>query len=138
MSTWPATARKLLEARYKAFEKADVDFVVESTHPDTRKDQDRESIEKWAKESKWLGLDIEDEAVDKDVTHIKFTCHYEEKDGNKVEHKEIAEFRLFEDKWYYYDSKGIMQPFKRETPKIGRNEPCSCGSGKKFKKCCGK
>jgi len=25
---------------------------------------------------------------------------------------------------------------RREGPKIGRNEPCPCGSGKKFKKCC--
>jgi uncharacterized protein YchJ len=25
----------------------------------------------------------------------------------------------------------------REQPKVGRNEPCVCGSGKKFKKCCG-
>jgi len=24
----------------------------------------------------------------------------------------------------------------RSTPKVGRNEPCPCGSGKKFKKCC--
>lgn len=27
--------------------------------------------------------------------------------------------------------------FRRETPKVGRNDPCPCGSGKKFKKCCG-
>jgi len=27
-------------------------------------------------------------------------------------------------------------PFKRETQKVGRNEPCPCGSGKKYKKCC--
>ena len=26
----------------------------------------------------------------------------------------------------------------RESPKVGRNEPCPCGSGKKFKRCCGK
>lgn len=26
----------------------------------------------------------------------------------------------------------------RTTPKVGRNEPCPCGSQKKFKKCCGK
>jgi hypothetical protein len=26
----------------------------------------------------------------------------------------------------------------RESPKVGRNDPCPCGSGKKFKKCCGK
>ncbi len=29
-------------------------------------------------------------------------------------------------------------PFKREEPKVGRNDPCPCGSGKKYKKCCGK
>jgi preprotein translocase subunit SecA len=28
--------------------------------------------------------------------------------------------------------------FKREEPKVGRNDPCTCGSGKKYKKCCGK
>ncbi len=28
-------------------------------------------------------------------------------------------------------------PFRREDPKVGRNEPCPCGSGKKYKKCCG-
>jgi preprotein translocase subunit SecA len=29
-------------------------------------------------------------------------------------------------------------PLKRELPKAGRNEPCPCGSGKKFKSCCGR
>jgi uncharacterized protein len=28
-------------------------------------------------------------------------------------------------------------PYRREMPKVGRNEPCSCGSGKKYKRCCG-
>jgi preprotein translocase subunit SecA len=31
-----------------------------------------------------------------------------------------------------------QQPYVREEPKIGRNEPCPCGSGKKYKKCCGR
>lgn len=30
-----------------------------------------------------------------------------------------------------------QEPFRRETPKLGRNDPCFCGSGKKFKKCHG-
>ncbi len=30
------------------------------------------------------------------------------------------------------------ETFKREEPKVGRNDPCPCGSGKKYKKCCGK
>jgi uncharacterized protein YecA (UPF0149 family) len=29
------------------------------------------------------------------------------------------------------------EPFRRSAPKIGRNDPCHCGSGKKFKKCHG-
>ena len=30
------------------------------------------------------------------------------------------------------------QPVRRKAPKVGRNDPCPCGSGKKYKKCCGK
>ncbi len=33
---------------------------------------------------------------------------------------------------------GAVKPAKRDGEKVGRNSPCSCGSGKKFKKCCGK
>ncbi|MDO5539328.1 MAG: plasmid pRiA4b ORF-3 family protein [Eubacteriales bacterium] len=36
------------------------------------------------------------------------------------------------------DLLAVSRPFVRETPKIGRNDPCPCGSGKKYKKCCGK
>jgi preprotein translocase subunit SecA len=32
----------------------------------------------------------------------------------------------------------IELPVRREAPKVGRNEPCPCGSGKKFKACCGR
>ncbi|MEM9017744.1 MAG: SEC-C metal-binding domain-containing protein, partial [Verrucomicrobiota bacterium] len=32
----------------------------------------------------------------------------------------------------------IPKTVKRETPKVGRNDPCPCGSGKKYKNCCGK
>jgi preprotein translocase subunit SecA len=31
-----------------------------------------------------------------------------------------------------------LAPVRRELPKVGRNEPCPCGSGKKFKNCCGR
>ncbi|HSI64880.1 MAG TPA: SEC-C metal-binding domain-containing protein, partial [Candidatus Saccharimonadia bacterium] len=32
----------------------------------------------------------------------------------------------------------ITIPLKREIPKVGRNDPCPCGSGKKYKSCCGR
>jgi len=35
------------------------------------------------------------------------------------------------------DDYPAQQPVRREGPKIGRNDPCPCGSGKKYKKCCG-
>jgi len=34
------------------------------------------------------------------------------------------------------ENNGKVVPFKRDTSKVGRNEPCPCGSGKKYKKCC--
>ncbi len=36
-----------------------------------------------------------------------------------------------------HDHAGVQAPFRRAEPKLGRNDPCSCGSGKKFKKCHG-
>jgi len=36
------------------------------------------------------------------------------------------------------DSAPAPEPIRREEPKIGRNDPCPCGSGKKYKKCCGR
>jgi len=35
------------------------------------------------------------------------------------------------------DEAAARQPLKREDDKVGRNDPCPCGSGKKYKKCCG-
>ena len=32
----------------------------------------------------------------------------------------------------------VTWPIHREAAKVGRNDPCPCGSGKKYKKCCGK
>jgi hypothetical protein len=34
------------------------------------------------------------------------------------------------------DAQNAQTPFRRETPKVGRNEPCPCGSGRKHKQCC--
>ena len=38
---------------------------------------------------------------------------------------------------YKQQTSAGSQTVVRETPKVGRNDPCSCGSGKKYKKCCG-
>jgi uncharacterized protein len=38
---------------------------------------------------------------------------------------------------YWYARRGEAQTIRRSSPKMGRNDLCPCGSGKKFKKCCG-
>jgi uncharacterized protein YchJ len=36
----------------------------------------------------------------------------------------------------YFPTYNRVEQYFRDKPKIGRNEPCSCGSDKKYKKCC--
>ena len=52
----------------------------------------------------------------------------EDKDEEDIWEDETEAFLWEEEK---------VQPYVREQPKIGRNDPCPCGSGKKYKKCCG-
>ena len=44
---------------------------------------------------------------------------------------------LFDDGEDFLDEEAPALPFVREAPKIGRNDPCPCNSGRKYKKCCG-
>ncbi|WP_010233341.1 preprotein translocase subunit SecA [Clostridium arbusti] len=36
------------------------------------------------------------------------------------------------------DTEGVREPIRRKEEKVGRNDPCPCGSGKKYKNCCGR
>ena len=48
-------------------------------------------------------------------------------------------YRYFKaQRFLHNDALGDMPTFRRTMPKVGRNDPCPCGSGKKFKQCCGK
>ena len=48
-------------------------------------------------------------------------------------------YRYFKAQQFLHnDPLGNMTTSRRTMPKIGRNDPCPCGSGKKFKQCCGK
>ncbi len=51
----------------------------------------------------------------------------EEETKRKLEQRWISEGKHLED---------VPQPLIRDIPKAGRNDPCPCGSGKKYKKCC--
>lgn len=134
------TAEALMRARYTAYQKDAIGFLGDSLHPGSRHDWDEAATRKWAEQSVWLGLEIratEQGQENDDMGTVEFIATYNE-DGVLRQHHEISLFRKEGGHWYYADGKmPAPETVKRETPKVGRNDPCPCGSGKKYKKCCG-
>ncbi|MGN1324764.1 MAG: SEC-C metal-binding domain-containing protein, partial [Candidatus Spyradenecus sp.] len=55
------------------------------------------------------------------------------------EHHERSLFKRVDGQWKFIDGELVKpKPIVNEQPRPGRNDPCPCGSGKKYKKCCGK
>lgn len=135
------TAEELMRSRYSAFVTGNIDYVIETHDPETRSQVDRDSTEAWAKQSEWKGLEIlETELGGEDDVEgrVDFVAHYELK-GAKIDHRESATFRKEGKRWMFVDGVQIAgPPVRREEPKVGRNDPCPCGSGQKYKKCHGK
>jgi SEC-C motif domain protein len=133
------TAEALMRARYSAYVTANIDFIERSIHSSTRAGFDRESARKWAEGSQWQGLEIRNIIGGKEQDaegSIEFIATYSQK-GEAVKHHEAATFRKEAEAWTFVDGRILNEPFRRDQPKIGRNDPCLCGSGKKYKKCCG-
>ena len=128
------TAEELMRARYSAYVEVATDFLHDSLHPDSRDDFDVDSTEKWASSSKWLGLKIlggkAGQRNDRAGT-VEFTASYEDAEGHRIDHSERSHFKKDHDQWFFCDGQAIA------PNKVGRNDPCTCGSGKKYKKCCG-
>ncbi|MCP5109750.1 MAG: hypothetical protein GY953_02825, partial [bacterium] len=59
-------------------------------------------------------------------------------EGEERQHHEHARFAKVAGDWYFDHRRTTAPKLGRASPETGRNDPCPCGSGKKFKKCCGK
>ena len=68
--------------------------------------------------------------IDKDITTFLLKAEVKQ----NTERKEVTKTKLTNDS----DPTVAKQPKKNKKEKVGRNEPCPCGSGKKYKMCCGK
>ena len=135
-----ATAAELMRARYTAYAVCDVDFLYNSSGPEVREEFNRKTIEEWSLSAKWNGLEIISEekgGPGDDEGRVAFLAHYSAK-GQKCEHRETSTFRRIDGEWRFIDGEIESKPIRRDEPKIGRNDPCPCGSGKKYKKCCGR
>lgn len=129
-----------MRSRYSAYVERAIDYLGDTLHPAHRADWDREATRRWAEDAVWQGLEIL--AVEAggvgDVTGVvEFVVRFSEA-GAVREFHERGRFQHQAGCWYYVDGdvpKPVTQ--RNEGPKVGRNDPCPCGSGRKFKKCCG-
>jgi SEC-C motif-containing protein len=133
------TAEQLMRSRYSAYVKKEISYIFTSLHPDHRADYDESSSRAWAERAEWQGIRILKTVAggaDDTEGQVEFVVSYTE-NGLKQEHHELSTFRKKDGVWYFATGKTMPKPVSRTAPKTGRNEPCPCGSGKKFKKCCG-
>lgn len=148
------TAEALMRARYTAHVKLEIPFLRETLSPEQRSDFDQKQVREWAESSEWKGLEIlsTKSGLESDTKGVvEFIAKFSQ-EGKTYEHHETATFRKDSKThdWYFVDGDAhtheegqghhhhaTATPIVREGPKVGRNDPCTCGSGKKFKKCCG-
>ena len=81
---------------------------------------------------KFLGYDMFEEMT-KNITHDTVTALMHVQIQQKVEREQVAKATGTNK-----DDTVVKGPKRRSAPKIGRNAPCPCGSGKKYKQCCGR
>jgi SEC-C motif-containing protein len=135
----PSTAEALMRSRYTAYATKAVDYIVDTCLRDDEHGIDVEATQRWSEKSTWLGLRIlkieKGDPTDEEGM-VEFKATYV-KGGLREEHHEKASFVKREGAWLFADGELFPETVVREGPKIGRNDPCPCGSGRKYKKCHG-
>jgi SEC-C motif-containing protein len=136
----PPTAEALMRARYSAYAVHDIGFIIDTCDREENERIDEKETRDWSEKSKWLGLTItgtEKGGASDSEGVVTFEAAYE-RDGLRDTHREKARFKKQDGRWWYVDGEIAPVTVVRATPKVGRNEPCPCGSGKKYKFCHGR
>lgn len=119
----------LMRSRYTAFVIKQADYLIRTWHPSCHAAAFRADIEAGFASTQWLGLTVFEQSMEKTGTegYVSFVARFNE-NGKSGAIIERSRFLKEDGQWYYIDG---------TRPQFGRNDPCPCGSGKKFKKCCG-
>ena len=130
-----------MRSRYSAHVLARVDYLVATHDAESRDGVDRAAVERWARQSEWRGLEIvarEAGGAGDDEGLVEFRATYRDRAGGAVVvHHERSRFRRRDGRWYYRDGTTVKAAPARRAAEVGRNDACPCGSGKKYKRCCG-
>jgi len=130
----------LMRSRYSAYVKHDIDYIIATCSEKESQTVDKAQTESWSKESTWLGLQIlsATSVTTADTKgDVEFIASYIQ-DGVRHDHHEKSGFIKLNGKWLFDYANVIPTTIQRVEAKTGRNEPCPCGSGKKYKQCHGK
>lgn len=119
------TPESLMRSRYTAFAQENADYLLRSWHKDYRP----QTLE-FADDTQWLGLTILGSSEEGDRGTVHFLARFRE-GAEWFELEENSRFQRVGRHWYYEAGDAQFRPL---LP--GRNDPCPCGSGSKFKKCC--
>ncbi|WP_028111030.1 YchJ family protein [Ferrimonas futtsuensis] len=124
------TPEQLMRSRYSAFVTAQASYLLTTHDPETRQGLTEQVLKQSCEESDFVGLQITDvPPCEQDEGVVEFRAWYRQ--GKEILALwERSRFRRLESRWYYHS--GEIQP----AVKLGRNDLCPCGSGKKAKKCC--
>lgn len=133
------TAEALMRSRYTAVTQGRIDHLDATHAPEAREDFDKDQTQAMATDATWNGLEVrrvEGGTASDQTGTVEFVARFLLR-GKQFAHHELASFRREAGQWVYVD--GQMNPKQppRRVEKVGRNDPCPCGSGKKHKKCCG-
>ena len=129
-----------MRSRYSAHALGRIDYILDTQDPATRGRVDRAAVERWARESTWLGLEIvgrERGGVDDDEGVVEFRARYRA-GGAVIVHHERSRFVRRGGRWRYLDGDAVAPRPARRALDAGRNDRCPCGSGRKYKRCCGR
>lgn len=132
-----ATAEQLMRSRYSAFTLGNTDYLLRTHHPSKRSDNEKVELEESMAHCQWTGLTVLacHQGLAGDCSgRVEFIANYLDNQQPQSLH-EISQFCYEDEQWFYLD--GIQPNDKLIASKLGRNEPCWCGSNKKYKKCHG-
>ena len=135
------TAEALMRARYSAYVTEHIQFLKTSATAAVQAEFDEQASTAWSRAARWHGMEIirTEKGQPGDKTGVvEFRALYTA-NGEFCNHHEVSQFVKEDGGWKFADGELIGEkPIVRDQPKINRNDPCPCGSGKKYKKCCGK
>ncbi|WP_198244280.1 YchJ family protein [methane-oxidizing endosymbiont of Gigantopelta aegis] len=135
----PTTAEALMRSRFTAYAQKNETYLL-STWDDSSKKKPKYIDFSKEGDVVWTQLDIiqcKKGAKNDKKGIVEFKAHYT-LDGKPYVMHEISRFVNKNGRWFYLD--GLVKSVARANQQVneGKNKPCPCGSGKKYKRCCGK